>query len=163
MKKLILIIGASGAGKTTILKNIESKNIPNTKVYYFDDLGVPTTEEMIRDFGSVENWQKAILNEWVRKINSENAGEEMVLLDGSVRPSFVDDACEIVLIDCDDEVREKRLKERGHPELVNENMKNWANYLRTECKKDDHLIIDTSNKDLSDSTEELISVLKLQS
>ena len=50
---IIFITGASGAGKNTILKTIESK-IANVSVNYFDDIGVPSFEKMITEYGSCE-------------------------------------------------------------------------------------------------------------
>lgn len=158
MKKLIIVTGASGVGKTSILRLLDERKIPNLKIYFFDDLGVPSTEEMIRDFGSVENWQKDRLSEWIEKIIKENTKDEIVILDGSVRPGFVPSGYEIVLFDCADEVREKRLIERGHPELANDDMRNWAKYLREDCKKEGHVVIDTTNQTLDESGDALLII-----
>jgi uridine kinase len=56
---IILITGASGSGKTTILKAIEQQ-LPANKisVNYFDDIGVPSVEAMIAEYGSCENGKK---------------------------------------------------------------------------------------------------------
>ncbi len=56
---IILITGTSGSGKTTILKAIENKLPPSeTSINYFDDIGIPSTEEMIKKHGSGDKWQE---------------------------------------------------------------------------------------------------------
>jgi hypothetical protein len=54
-------------------------------------------------------------------------------------------ACLPILVDCDDETRSRRLSvERKQPDLVNDNMMNWARYLRREAKASHCEILDTS-------------------
>lgn len=49
MKKLIFLIGASGAGKTTAAKSLEERlrrgALGDFVVYYFDRIGVPSEQE----------------------------------------------------------------------------------------------------------------------
>ena len=48
---IILITGASGSGKTTVLKTLESMiPVGQVAMHYFDSLGVPSLEEMIEQF-----------------------------------------------------------------------------------------------------------------
>jgi ABC-type lipoprotein export system ATPase subunit len=55
--KLYFIIGASGSGKTTIVKTLEN-NYPNTyKIVYFDSIGVPSVTEMKAKYNGPEEWQ----------------------------------------------------------------------------------------------------------
>ncbi len=52
---------------------------------------------------------------------------------------------EVVLFDCSDTERKKRLISRGHPELADENMMSWSAFLRRECQKHHHKIINNSH------------------
>ena len=54
--KIYFIIGASGSGKTTALKNFE-KNMPKScTLLHFDSIGVPSFEEMEKEYGTIEEW-----------------------------------------------------------------------------------------------------------
>lgn len=69
MKKIIFITGASGVGKTSLVLTLKKKykNKINLEFLHFDSIGVPSSEEMIIKFGSIENWQKEKTNEWIKK------------------------------------------------------------------------------------------------
>lgn len=165
MNKIYFIIGASGAGKTTALKNIEKENPNDFDYCYFDSIGVPSNEEMIEKFGSGDNWQKINTNFWVQKMKKST---KPAILDGQTRPSFIEEACnannvtsyEVILFDCSNEVRKQRLVERGHPELANEQMMNWAKYLRNESLPRGYKIIDNTNLTQKESKEILFNLLK---
>ena len=165
MSKIYFIIGASGSGKTTAVKNIEKTNPDDFQYCYFDSVGVPSNEEMIKKFGSGDNWQKTNTNYWVKKMKE---GDKPAILDGQTRPSFIEEACkensvisfEVILFDCSDEVRKQRLVDRGHPELANEQMMNWAKYLREESLLRGYSIIDNTNLTQEESKEMLFDMLK---
>jgi hypothetical protein len=81
------------------------------------------------------------------------------LFEGQTRFSFVEeglrfagiDNARIVLVDCDDAVRSRRLRrERGQPALANPTMMNWAETLRREARYD---ILDTSTLTLDQSVD----------
>ncbi len=104
---------------------------------------------------------------WVKKIKEEYLENNKVILDTQSRPSFIKEACEkneildykIILIDCSDEERKRRLiDERKSPELANEQMMNWAKYLREKCVENNCNILDNTN--LS-KEETLIKLLEL--
>ena len=45
---IVLITGASGSGKTSVAQVLEQKfSKKTTSLYYFDDIGVPSTTKMI--------------------------------------------------------------------------------------------------------------------
>jgi hypothetical protein len=142
MKTLIFVIGASGAGKTATLEALEAEKPESIVFCYFDRVGVPSPKEMSRDFGSGEEWQRYMTIEWTRRIKRQHLNRHIVFLDGQTRPQFIDEACrignvqdyKIILFDCSDDVREARLRQRGHPELVNDKMRNWAKYLRDQAE-----------------------------
>lgn len=167
MNKLFFIIGASGSGKTTALKNIENTISNNFQCLYFDSIGVPSEEKMIKDFSSVENWQKIYIRKWIKTIKEEYLSKKSVILDGQMRPSFIEESCfennivdyKVVLFDCSDIERKKRLTERGQAELGNEQMMSWAKYLREESESMGYKIIDNTNLNQEQSKEILIKIL----
>ena len=57
MKKIIFILGASGSGKTTNVKNIENKYGDKYYFVYFDQPKVPSVEEVQEKHGGWENWE----------------------------------------------------------------------------------------------------------
>ena len=65
MKKFIILTGASGSGKTTIIREA-SKIRPNIKCLHFDDMGIPPVSKMIEDFGSQEEWQRHHTLKWMK-------------------------------------------------------------------------------------------------
>lgn len=164
MNKIYFVIGASGAGKTTTIKNIEKENPDDFEYYYFDSIGVPSNEEMIEKFGSGDNWQKINTNFWVQKMKES---KKPAILDAQTRPSSIEEACNannvtsytVILLDCSNEVRKQRLIERGHLRLVNEQMMNWAKYLRDESLQRGYKIIDNTNLTQEESKEILLNLL----
>jgi dephospho-CoA kinase len=167
MNKIYFIIGASGAGKTTAVKNIEKTNPNDFQYCYFDSVGVPSEKDMIEKFGSGENWQKINTNYWVKKMKDEYLAVKPAILDGQTRPSFIEEACkennivsyEVILFDCTEEVRKQRLINRGHPELANDQMMNWAKYLREESLAKSYPIIDNTNSTEYESKQALLKIL----
>ena len=67
-RRLVVLVGASGAGKTTIAKAIESHRPRVAQVFFFDHVGVPTPEEMIAGWGSGEAWQREKTLEWMTRL-----------------------------------------------------------------------------------------------
>lgn len=154
MKTLIVATGASGAGKTATLKALEAEHLRGVVFCYFDAIGIPSPEDMKRKYGSGEEWQKQTTIDWVQRIKRDYSDDKVVVLDGQVRQSFVDHACQrhgvanyrITLFDCDNSVRNERLdRQRGQPELINEQMQNWARYLRKQAIERREAIIDTTD------------------
>ena len=168
MNKLFFLIGASGAGKTTALKLLEKKGVPNLKFCYFDSIGVPSSKEMNKKYGSPEKWQRAKTIEWTQIIKKDYLSTKNTILDGQTRPIFIEEACkkgnvnlyEIILFDCNDDIRKKRLITRGHPKLANDSMMNWAKHLREESILRGCKIIDTSKLSINQSTSKLLAVIK---
>ncbi|MGE0352156.1 MAG: AAA family ATPase [Gemmatimonadales bacterium] len=151
---LITVTGASGAGKTTLVRSLESRRDPGVKCYYFDSVGVPSPEEMARDYGSGEAWQAAMTDQWIRRLARNPDDARVMVLDGQVRPSVLHEAFEryevqrgeIILIDCARAVREARLtNDRGQAELASQQMAEWAAYLRGQADALRLRIVDTTN------------------
>ncbi len=164
--KAYFLIGSSGSGKTTALESIETMNLPNFSFYFPDREKIPSLEEMVKEYGSTDEWQKRHTLKSIEKIK-EHLEHGNVVIDTQSRPSFIkegcqqlgEDLCEIILFDCTDEVRKERLMQRGHLELANEQMMNWAKFLREACKKENCRIIDNTNLTKEQSKEMLLSVL----
>lgn len=169
---LLIVIGASGAGKTAAVRRLDVCNRPGLHCYFFDSIGVPSEEEMVRDFGSGEGWQAAATRRWVDRLATETAPGEVSLLEGQTRPSFVRDALgpytdlvtSIVLFDCAAEVRATRLADRGQPELNTPRMESWAAYLREQAGEFGLPIIDTTHLSIEAAADALaarVDVLRL--
>jgi dephospho-CoA kinase len=139
---MYFVIGASGSGKTSVVRHLENARLPGLRTFFFDSIGVPSPQEMIVGWGSGENWQRTKTIEWVARIKPE-LETSIAILDGQTRPQFVSEACEIdrltsyriILIHCSDVIRRARLFERGQPELANDQMMQWAAYLLSETQK----------------------------
>ena len=144
------------------------QDLKDANFLFFDKIGVPSEKEMIEKYGSGEQWQRIKTEEWVKKIAEEYAPKEkQVVLEGQMRPSFIVEACKklgienykIILFDCADEKRNERVVERGHPELVNEKMKNWAKFLREEAGKLNLKVVDTTDLSEKESKEKLLKIM----
>lgn len=147
----LFVIGASGVGKTSAIKYLAATGEFLGVTRFFDSIGVPSPEEMIREFGSGSAWQERATHDWVRRIAEEPTS--IVVLEGQTRPSFVraavathgPPAYEIVLLDCQLRVREERLtRSREQPELASPDMDRWAAYLRGQADALRLPIIDTT-------------------
>jgi dephospho-CoA kinase len=167
MKKIFFLIGASGAGKTTATKELERQGLANCKILYFDSIEVPSLEEMEAKYGGPEEWQKAKTIEWVKIIKRDFLPDTHVLFDGQTRPSFIEKAChengikefEIILLDCSDDERKRRLVARSQANLADENMMNWARYLRNECQGCGYQIIDNTSMQIEETASVLFAHL----
>ncbi|HET6411235.1 MAG TPA: AAA family ATPase [Anaeromyxobacter sp.] len=150
---LVVLIGASGSGKTTIARAIEERYSEEIEVLYFDRIGVPPPERMITEYGSGEEWQRAKTIEWMAKLAPLCRSGRRLLFEGQTRLSFLAEGTAAaggfdylpIVVDCDDETRSTRLSlERKQPELANGNMLDWARHLRHEALRSGCEILDTS-------------------
>src|SRR3989344_874129 len=108
--RMYFLVGASGSGKTTVIKEVEKMNLPNLQVFYFDSIGIPSFEDMKKEYGSTDEWQRTMTKEWLKRMKRASA-KNRVVLDGQIRPSFILEACKeqeiedykIILFDCADD------------------------------------------------------------
>jgi len=166
---LIFITGASGVGKTTVLKAVEQE-LPSSlvSVNYFDSIGVPPLEEMVRIHGSGEKWQEASTHLWINKLVKMRE-KKLIFLEGQFNPLFATPYLKklgiekylIVCLYADRQVREKRLISlRKQPELVNEDMENWSNVLKSITQDIGGIVIESSNADAKATAKKIISLVK---
>lgn len=165
----VILIGASGSGKTAIAHTIASHYSREVQIFHFDHIGVPSAQQMIAEYGSGEAWQRAKTLEWIAKLASVVTATSGVLFEGQTRPSFVAEGTAamgnikytLILIDCDDGTRARRLlHDRHQPELVTDDMMNWARYLRREAQAHGHEILDTSALSLHESVARVLGRLR---
>ena len=159
-KLIYFITGVSGVGKTTLVSQLETKYQNKPWAFlHFDKIGIPTVEEMVRDFGSGAKWQEAKTYEWIEKLIQTD--REKVFFEGQVNLQFIRNGFSrhrftryrTVLLDCSEEVMRKRLvMDRSQPELFTPEMLNWLKFLRDQAREFNATIIDTSNL----SKEELL-------
>lgn len=159
--RILVVTGASGAGKTTLVRLVESRGVAGASFHFFDSIGVPTPEQMTRDFGSPAGWQLAMTDRWIARLAQGAPG--LCVLDGQVRPSAVREAFarygvdgHVLLLDCAHAVREARLRDlRRQPELATRDMACWASYLRGQADALSVPVLDTTTLSIDEAADEL--------
>jgi dephospho-CoA kinase len=162
---VVILIGASGSGKTTIAQTVATR-LPHVTVRFFDAIGVPPTDIMVRDHGSPEGWQAWATEVWMKELAALAASNPYVLFEGQTRLSFLAGAANglaytPILVDCDDETRRRRLETRGQAELADDSMMGWARWLRDEAIAAQVEIFDTSDLGIEDAAKEVTGRLNL--
>jgi ABC-type phosphate/phosphonate transport system ATPase subunit len=114
--RFVILIGASGSGKTTIARTIAQRFASDLEVFDFDRIGMPSAERMHVKHGSAEGCQRAKTIEWMATLGpSANLDADYY---SRVRPTFPFSQREPRLpvavlsahpVDCDDETRSRRL------------------------------------------------------
>ncbi|MGY5812299.1 hypothetical protein ACXHXG_31925 [Rhizobium sp. LEGMi198b] len=166
---LIILTGASGSGKTAIADAIAERYPDEFAIYRFDSIGVPTMDAMIRDHGSPEAWQRDKTIEWMARLAKVAHNGKPVLFEGQMRISFIAEAAaaanvdsyRLLLVDCNDTTRARRLTVgRRQPELADQNMMDWAAYLRGEAVQHGCEIFDTSQLSLGQCVAHVLERLR---
>ena len=137
---ILVVMGASGAGKTAAVRSLDARARPHVRCSYFDAIGVPSLDVMARQFGGPEGWQADATERWIARLTESTERDVVHVLEGQTRPCFVVDAARgrpasvtMVLLDCSPGVRQARLSQRGQPELATPRMEQWAAYLRGQA------------------------------
>jgi len=150
---ILVLTGASGAGKTTLVAALTERGLPGVGCYVFDSVGVPSPEEMTRVYGGGDQWQSAMTEQWIARLMRNDDGVRVAVLDGQVRPSMAighlrrlgTRRWQVVLADCGHDERNARLLgPRGQPELACRDMDCWAAYLRGQADALGLPVLDTS-------------------
>ena len=161
---MLVVTGASGAGKTTLVRAIETLR-PGVHCYYFDSIGVPSVEQMTLQFGGPEAWQRVMTAQWIHRLAGNPDGARLAVLDAQTRPSFAVAAFEsagirlgrILLVDCSPADRHARLAgSRTQPELSDSRMDAWAAYLRGQADALELPVLDTTGRSIESATELLL-------
>ncbi len=161
---IVVVTGASGAGKTTLVQELDRRALAGVRCYYFDSIGVPSPETMVAQFGSPSAWQEAMTRQWISRLLANTDHARIAVLDGQVRPSVVRSTFEeagvvrgrIVLVDCGHDVREARLNgARNQPALASRDMAAWAAYLRGQADALALPIVDTTTASIAGATDAL--------
>lgn len=156
---ILVLTGASGAGKTTLTLKLNELAVPGVKGINCDRVKIEADETK----GSTD-LQADILRYWISRMSQPETGIELVVLDTQIRPhralevlnQAAIDYVQIVLVDCDPVKRNERLHvDRRQPELANPQMDCWAAYLRGQADALKLSIIDTSNDPMAKSLVEL--------
>lgn len=152
---LLIVLGASGAGKTAALETLQSRPQWQSRCFFFDSIGVPPPEVMEQLNNSGRGWQFEATKKWLSQLS--HAKEAVCILEGQTRPEYVEEIAtaeglshiHMMLLHCDDGVRSYRLRELRHqPELDHADMANWARYLLNEAELRCLPIVDTSDLDI---------------
>lgn len=165
----IFITGASGAEKSYLARALEQKlSSEFTSVDYFDRIGVPSLEDMIKEYGSCEKWQETMTHKWVEQL-SVKKDKKIIILEGQFNPQFAAEACHyfgvshyvLILLHANRKVRDHRLIiERAQPELANDTMNNWAEFLKHKTQEMEGIIIDTSDSNIHSNLDEIASLIE---
>jgi len=161
MTKIILITGASGSGKTTILKELEKILLKGqVSINYFDDIGVPSFEDMVKEYGSCEKWQETMTHKWLEEL-SKIKDKKYIFLEGSFNPEFIKfkGSYLLICIHANRSVRKQRLLKRNQPELANQDMENFAQILKNKTLALGGIVIDSSDKNADIIAEEIIDLI----
>lgn len=165
--RIVLLTGASGCGKTTVAKALAQRLSRKAACYYFDDIGVPSNKEMLSKFGAPLKWQEWAIHSWIEKLARITA-KELVILEGSFYPHFaVSKMTElgisnylIISLFVERRIRERRLIEDRHqPELVHQDMENYAHALREETESLGGVNVGGSKKSMAEIVDEIISLI----
>jgi energy-coupling factor transporter ATP-binding protein EcfA2 len=155
---ILILTGASGAGKTTLIRELNLLAIPGVEGINCDRVKIEV------DGTSGSDHQADILRYWISHLTQSETEIEVAVLDTQIRPhralevlsEAAIDCTQIVLVDCDPVKRNERLHmDRNQPELANPRMDCWAAYLRGQADALNLSIIDTSNDPIDKSVMEL--------
>lgn len=152
---ILVLTGASGAGKTTLIQKLNDLAIPGVEGINCDRVQI--------EAGSADK-QADTLRYWISHLSQPETRIELAVLDTQIRPhralevlnQAAIEYAQIVLVDCEPVKRNERLHtDRNQPELANPQMDCWAAYLRGQADAMNLSIIDTSNDAIDKSLIEL--------
>ena len=160
---ILVVTGASGAGKTVTVQGLAERALPGVQCFHFDSLGVPSPGTMLTQYGGGDEWQAAATLAWLRRLDALGDDIRVAVLDAQTRPTVVFGAAaqlqakvQVALFDCSPEVRAARLHgPRRQPELATPQMDAWAAYLRGQADAFRLPVINTSSLTLDEAIDQL--------
>jgi hypothetical protein len=162
---VLVVTGASGVGKTTLVDALDAVRLRGVGCYHFDALGVPAPAEMTRRFGGGPQWREWAMGEWAARLARNEDRVAVAVLDAQVPPTLARAALRaagvrrvrVVLVDCGHAARNARLRgPRGQPDLACADMDCWAAYLRGQADALGLPIVDT-NGTVGEAAAELLA------
>ena len=155
---ILVLTGASGAGKTTLTLKLNELAIPGVEGINCDRVKIEADET-----AGVSDPQVDRLRYWISQLSKPETRIDLAVLDTQIRPHLAqavlnqaEIVTQIVLVDCDPVKRNERLHmDRGQPELANPQMDCWAAYLRGQADALNLSIIDTSTDSIDKSLMQL--------
>lgn len=161
---ILVLTGASGAGKTTLALKLNELAIPGVKGFNCDRVKIESD-----GMAASTDRQADILRYWISHLSQPETGIELAVLDTQIRPHRALEVlsqaaisyAQIVLVDCEPGKRNERLRmDRRQPELASPQMDCWAAYLRGQADALRLSIIDTSDDSIDKSLVELESLVR---
>src|SRR5688572_26835380 len=161
---ILVLTGASGAGKTTLILKLNELAIPGVEGINCDRVKIDRSKT-----ADPSDRQAGVLNHWISQLGRSKPELKLAVLDTQIRPhralEVLDQAgvehSQIVLVDCEPMKRNERLREeRGQPELANAQMDCWAAYLRGQADALGLSILDTSDNSINTSLKTLEGLVR---
>ena len=151
---IVVVTGASGAGKSTVVRALDARGIDGVRCFFFDSVGVPEDAD--------EAWRVRTTAGWLARLDALDGAIRVAVLDGQVPPTTVIDLARglrrrvrVILLECAREVRDARLRERGQPELASDAMACWAAYLRGQADALKLDVVDTTGLTIDEVADRL--------
>jgi broad-specificity NMP kinase len=146
---LFIVTGSSGSGKTFVIKELR-KILPDFDIFDIDNL---------REFGILDEQQ--IRNVWLRVARNTAESGRMTIICGTAMTWDIEKCIDFpyfkhvyyLNLHCDDETRERRLRERNWPEEMIQDYKKFAKWLLENADKEytpPMPIVDTTIADVAD-------------
>jgi broad-specificity NMP kinase len=146
---LFIVTGSSGSGKTFVIKELR-KILPDFDIFDIDNL---------RELGISDEQQ--IRNVWLRVARNTAESGRMTIICGTAMTWDIEKCIDFpyfkhvyyLNLHCDDETRERRLRERNWPEEMIQDYKKFAKWLVENADKEytpPMPIVDTTIADVAD-------------